>query len=87
VPRRSTSSRQLRSRIAARPEAVQVVANVQSFAMQSPASLVRGVIAQPEVETAVAYMQSGDALIRSRNRRDVHLEPDPRRRETKRRKG
>lgn len=71
----------------ARPEAVQVFANVQSFAVQGPAALVRAIIAQPEVETAVANVQSGDALIGPRNRRDVELQPDPARRGMKRRKG
>ena len=51
------------------PQAVQVFANLQSFAVQGSSALVNAIIARPEIETAMANEQPGEVLIKPVARR------------------
>jgi len=52
-----------------KPQAVQVFANLQSFAVQGSSALVNAIIARPEIETAMANEQSEAMLIKPVARR------------------
>ena len=60
------------------PERLLVYANLQSFAVQGPRGLLRELVRQPEIDTAVANTQSENLKIEPVSRREVPLASGPR---------
>ena len=65
------------------PHAVQVFANLQSFAVLGSSALVHAIIKQPEIETATANEQPEEVLITPVDRREVSLKTKSRRADRK----